>query len=82
MRGCNLHQDMDTSALQCPGPLTRHAADLTLVLRVLAGDRATQLSLGKKVRPVTVVSIVSGRGELRGCWEGGGGNSLFNVKSC
>ncbi|KAG0712705.1 Fatty-acid amide hydrolase 2 [Chionoecetes opilio] len=52
VRGCNIHQDAESSVLQCPGPLARHAADLRLVLGVLAGERgAHALSLGQKVNP-------------------------------
>ncbi|KAK8384835.1 hypothetical protein O3P69_014416 [Scylla paramamosain] len=79
VRGCNLHQDIDTSALQCPGPLTRHAADLTLVLSVLAGDRAAQLSLGKKVNP-GAVEVFSLEGDADGVLTSGMSRDLLRVQ--
>ena len=74
MRGCSLHQDVDVSVLQCPGPITRHARDLTLVLGVMAGQQGGDtLTLGKKVRAritgkKVVLTITGKKVMLRGCY--------------
>ncbi|XP_050714145.1 uncharacterized protein LOC126997135 [Eriocheir sinensis] len=79
VRGCNIHQDTDTSVLQCPGPLARHASDLRLVLGVLAGEKASELSLGKKVNPGGVV-IHSLEGDGDGVLTTGLSQDLLRVQ--
>lgn len=48
-RGCNINVNREYSQVQCPGPLTRHASDLALILTILAGPHASELNLGKPV---------------------------------
>lgn len=66
VRGCNIHQDTESSVLQCPGPITRHAQDLPLVLALMAGEhQAKKLSLGTKVNP-GAVEVYSLEGDADG----------------
>ena len=54
IRGCNVHGDKETSSMQVAGPITKHAEDIPLILKVLSEKHNEKLDL---LQPVSLTII-------------------------